>query len=92
MDNKTVGMFRSWNHFNEVIIYYERKTVVLCLLAISVIEVDLVFDSFKKLELIGSLRLKASKRQKLNWLKVDIIILSIFHSCSGEGKYFLPDL
>ena len=92
MDNKTVGMFRSCNHFNEVIIYYERKTVVLCLLAISVIKVDLVFDSFKKLELIGSLRLKASKRQKLNWLKVDIIILSIFHSCSGEGKYFLPDL
>ena len=66
MDNKTVGMFKSCNHFNEVIIYYERKTVVLCLLAISVIEVDLVFDSFKKLELISSLRLKA-ERQKLNW-------------------------
>lgn len=78
MDSKTVGMFRSWNHFNEVIIYYQRKTPVFCLLAISVIEVDLVFDSFKKLELISSLRLKARTQQKLEIeLVTSITILSL---------------
>ena len=78
MDSKTVGLFRSWNHFNEVIIYYQRKTPVFCLLAISVIEVDLVFDSFKKLELISSLRLKARTQQKLEIeLVTSITILSL---------------